>query len=68
VNQTTSARLNSALLCILAWLLILISPFLGLLIAAIGAWHAIVAGSIYYLAPGLVVILAALTLLFTCLT
>jgi len=56
------ALLNNTLLCTLACLLILIAPLLGLMVAAIGAWHAIVAGSIFYLPLGLAVVLAALAI------
>ena len=57
------ARLLRFIQFALALLLVLVAPLLGLLAAAIGTWHAIVAGSIFYLPLGLVIVLMVLAII-----
>lgn len=43
------ARLSRIIMYMMALLLVLLAPLLGLAAAAVGAWHAILAGSNVYL-------------------
>lgn len=46
----------------LALLLVLLSPALGVLVAAVATWHALLAGSFWYMPLGVVLLLAAIAM------
>lgn len=52
----------SVLLYALALLLVLLAPLLGLMAAVVGTWHALVAGSFWYMPLGLILLLAVVAL------
>ena len=54
--------LSDIALYILVLLLVIAVPLLGLVAAAIGTWHALAAGSIFYLALGVIILLMALAI------
>ncbi|RFF27023.1 hypothetical protein DZK25_10515 [Wenzhouxiangella sp. 15181] len=63
MDKPTSARERpkalNFLFCALAIVLVLLSPALGVMAAAIATWHALLAGSFWYMPLGLVMTLAA---------
>lgn len=54
--------MTALLLYGLALLLVLLSPVLGALAAAVAAWQALLAGSIWYMPLGLLLVLAAIAM------
>lgn len=63
-RQTTAiAHLGNIALYTMALLLVMAAPLLGVAAAAFGAWQAIVAGSLLYLAPAVIIVLIALSIL-----
>lgn len=54
-------RIGLAVLYVLALTLLLLAPVLGLAVGAVGAWHAILAGSIFYLPIGVLLMLVGLS-------
>lgn len=59
----TRSRPSSLLLYGLALCLLLLSPVLGIVAAAVAAWQAIIAGSIWYMPLGLLLVLAAIAMM-----
>ncbi len=59
----TRSRTASLLLFGLALSLVLLAPVLGVLAAAVGVWQALVAGSIWYMPLGLLMVLGAIALM-----
>lgn len=57
------SRTSSLLLYGLTLTLVLLAPALGIAAAAIAAWHSLLAGSIWYLPLGLVLVLATIAIL-----
>lgn len=66
MNTLTSApkrsRLLNSLFYTLAIMLVILSPALGVLAAAIATWHALLAGWFWYMPLGLVMVLAAIAM------
>lgn len=58
----TRSRTATALLYGLALVLVLLAPLLGALAAAVAIWQALLAGSIWYMPLGLVLVLAAIAM------
>jgi hypothetical protein len=63
LTPSKRSRTASVLMHSLALILVMLAPVLGLLAAAVAAWHAIVAGSIWYLPLALVIVLAAIAMI-----
>ena len=59
------SRTVSLLLYGLAVLMVLLAPILGILAAAAVAWQALLAGSIWYMPLGLVLVLAAIAMAYS---
>lgn len=57
------SRIAHLLLYVLALSLVLIAPVLGMLAAAVAVWHALLAGSIWYMPLGLVLVLATIAMI-----
>ncbi|NBB93542.1 MAG: hypothetical protein GVY32_10290 [Gammaproteobacteria bacterium] len=58
----TRPPITAAVLYGLAVVLIIISPVLGLLAAAVATWQALLAGSIWYMPLGLILVLATIAM------
>jgi hypothetical protein len=61
----TQSRIVSLLLYLLALSLVLMAPALGMLAAAVAVWHALLAGSIWYMPLGLVMVLATIAVVYS---
>ena len=61
----TQSRIVSLLLYLLALSLVLMAPALGMLAAAVAVWHALLAGSIWYMPLGLVMVLATIAMVYS---